>query len=121
MLRAGVAIMLAGASLTLIGNLYAVLAGIVAFVFGFFGAHSVASGLVGERAAAESKAQASSLYLLLYYAGSSVVGTTGELLWKPYGWSGVVISLMTLLLLALAATAVLPALPKELPPRKDPT
>ena len=111
--------MLAGASLTLIGNLYAVLAGIVNFVFGFFGAHSIASGLVGERAAAESKAQASTLYLLLYYAGSSVVGTTGELLLKPYGWSGVVISLMTLL--ALAATAVLPALPKEPPPRKDPT
>jgi YNFM family putative membrane transporter len=69
-LRAGVAIMLAGASLTLRGNLYAVLAGVVDFVFGFFGAHSVASGLVGERAAAESKAQASSLYLLFYYAGS---------------------------------------------------
>jgi MFS transporter, YNFM family, putative membrane transport protein len=93
-LRAGVTIMLAGASLTLIGNLYAVLAGIVAFVFGFFGAHSVASGLVGERAAAESTAQASSLYLLLYYAGSSVVGTTGELPGKPYGWSGVVICLI---------------------------
>jgi hypothetical protein len=62
--------MLAGASLTLIGNLYAVLAGIVNFVFGFFGAHSIASGLVGDRAAAESKAQASSLYLLFYYAGS---------------------------------------------------
>jgi MFS transporter, YNFM family, putative membrane transport protein len=69
---------------------------------------------------AESKAQASSPYLLFCYAGSSVVGTTGGLLWKPYGWSGVVISLMTLLLLALAATAVLPALPKEPPPRKDP-
>lgn len=113
------AIMLAGASLTLIGNLYAVLAGIVAFVFGFFGAHSVASGLVGERAAAESKAQASSLYLLLYCAGSSVVGTTGELLWKLYGWSGVVISLMTLLLLALAATAVLPAKRASAPKRPD--
>jgi hypothetical protein len=69
---------------------------------------------------AESKAQASSPYLLFCYAGSSVVETTGGLLWKPYGWSGVVISLMTLLLLALAATAVLPALPKEPPPRKDP-
>src|SRR5215212_7956196 len=68
---------------------------------------------------AESKAQASSLYLLFYYAGSSVVGTTGGLLWKPYGWSGVVISLMTLLLLALAAAAVLPALPKGPPPRQD--
>jgi YNFM family putative membrane transporter len=54
-LRVGVAIMLAGASLTLMADLFAVLAGIVAFVFGFFGAHSVASGLVGERAADESK------------------------------------------------------------------
>jgi hypothetical protein len=59
------------------------------------------------------------LRLLFYYAGSSVVGTTGGLLWKPYGWSGVVISLMTLLLLALAAPAVLPALPKEPPPPQD--
>jgi YNFM family putative membrane transporter len=97
-----------------------VLAGIVTFVFGFFGAHSVASGLVGERAAAQSKAQASSLYLLFYYAGASVVGTASGLLWRPYGWSGVVISLTILLFLALAATAVLPALPKELRPRRDP-
>ncbi|MBA2535472.1 MAG: MFS transporter [Rubrobacter sp.] len=119
-LRAGVAIMLVGASLTLVGDLYAVLAGIVAFVFGFFGAHSVASGLVGERAAAQSKAQASSLYLLFYYAGASVVGTASGLLWRPYGWPGVIISLTILLLLALAATAVLPALSKEPRPRRDP-
>jgi YNFM family putative membrane transporter len=110
-LRCGVAIMLLGASLTLLGNLYAILAGIVAFVFGFFGAHAVASGLVGERASDESKAQASSLYLLFYYAGSSVVGTAGGLLWSPYGWSGIVISIIVLLLVALVATMTLPSLP----------
>ncbi len=77
------------------------------FVFGFFGAHSVASGLVGERADKDSKAQASSLYLLSYYAGASVVGTAGGLLWDPYGWTGVVISIIALLVLALVATAAL--------------
>ena len=106
-LGAGVAIMLLGASLTLLGNLWAILSGIVAFVFGFFGAHSVASGLVGERADKDSKAQASSLYLLSYYAGASVVGTAGGLLWDPYGWTGVVISIIALLVLALVATAAL--------------
>ncbi len=110
-LGAGVTIMLLGASLTLVGNLLAILAGIVAFVFGFFGAHSVASGLVGERADEDSKAQASSLYLLSYYAGASVVGTASGLLWDPYGWPGVVISTIALMGVALLATGALRAYP----------
>lgn len=120
-LRAGVAIMLAGASLTLVGNLYAILVGIVAFVFGFFGAHSVASGLIGERADDDSKAQASSLYLFFYYTGASVVGTAGGLLWNPYGWPGIVLAIIALLLLALVATAALGVPSTGRPARTDGT
>lgn len=118
-LIAGVAIMLVGAALTLAGNLVAVLVGVVVFTFGFFGAHSVASGLVGDRAGEESKAQAASLYLLFYYAGASIVGTAGGLLWDPYGWPGVVISLIVLLLLALSTTVILSVLTAAPPARQD--
>ncbi|GAF19784.1 LOW QUALITY PROTEIN: permease [Bacillus sp. JCM 19046] len=58
--------------------------------FGFFGGHSIASSLVSRMANA-NKAQASSLYLLMYYAGSSVGGTLAGVFWGQIGWAGVVI------------------------------
>jgi YNFM family putative membrane transporter len=102
----GVAIMLVSALLTLSGNLYVVIAGVALYTFGFLGAHSVASAWVGERAA-EERAQASSLYLLFYYAGSSVVGTAGGLFWDPYGWYGVVFMVSALLLISLLLMGIL--------------
>ena len=102
----GVAIMLVSALLTLSGNLYVVIAGVALYTFGFFGAHSVASAWVGQRAAGE-RAQASSLYLLFYYAGSSVVGTIGGLFWDPYGWYGVVFMVVALLMVSLLLMGLL--------------
>lgn len=102
----GVVTMLASALLTLHGNLYVVVAGVALYTFGFFGAHSVASAWVGQRAGGE-KAQASSLYLLFYYAGSSIVGTIGGLFWDPYGWYGVVFMVSALLLISLLLIATL--------------
>ena len=102
----GVAIMLAGALLALGGNLPAVIAGIALCTFGFFGAHSAASAWVGQRAAGE-RAQASSLYLLFYYAGSSVVGTVGGLFWDAHGWYGVVFMVSVLLAVSLSLMAML--------------
>jgi nicotinic acid phosphoribosyltransferase len=75
-----------------------VIAGIAVLTFGFFGAHSVASAWVGRRART-AKAQAASLYLFLYYVGSSVIGSLGGVFWERNGWSGVV-ALVTLLLAA---------------------
>ena len=75
--------------------------------------------VVRERAADDSKAQALSLYLLFYYVGSSVVGIAGGLLWSPYGWPGVMLAIIALLILALVATAALRALPMRYPARKD--
>lgn len=102
----GVAIMLVSALLTLSGNLYVVIAGVALYTFGFFGAHSVASAWVGQRAAGE-RAQASSLYLLFYYAGSSLVGTIGGLFWDPYGWYGVVFMVSALLVTSLLLMGLL--------------
>ena len=66
----------------------AILAGIVVVTVGFFGAHSVASSWVGRRALVD-RAQATSLYLLLYYLGSSVLGTAGGWFWAWRGWPGI--------------------------------
>ena len=68
------------------GTLPVVIAGIAVLTFGFFGAHSIASAWVGRRART-AKAQAASLYLFLYYVGSSVIGSLGGIFWERNGWS----------------------------------
>jgi YNFM family putative membrane transporter len=98
-LYAALAIMAAGALLTLLTPLYAVVGGIVTFTVGFFGAHAVASAWVAARAAT-ARAQASSLYLLGYYLGSSISGTGGGFIWSVWGWPGVVGLIVVLVLLA---------------------
>lgn len=96
-LKISVAITIIGAVITLVPWLILKIAGISIFTFGFFACHSIASAWVGDRAG-RHKAQASSLYLLFYYLGSSLVGSFGGYFWTHYGWSGV-ISLISLLLL----------------------
>jgi len=71
----GVLVTLAGVALTLPASLPLIVAGLVMMTAGFFAAHSVASGWVGARAPV-APAQASALYLCLYYVGSSVVCST---------------------------------------------
>jgi YNFM family putative membrane transporter len=103
-LWAMIAIMLAGVMLTLFHHLALILAGIVAVTFGFFGAHSIASSWVGNRALT-GKAQASALYLFCYYLGSSAVGTLGGVFWTHWGWPGVS-ALVTLLLTTALVLAI---------------
>ncbi|QGG54774.1 MFS transporter [Paenibacillus sp. FSL W8-1187] len=79
----------AGLALTLPEQLGLTLLGTALFTAGFFGGHAVASAWVGAAAPA-GRAQASSLYLLFYYAGSSLGGTAGGLAWSAAGWPGVV-------------------------------
>jgi YNFM family putative membrane transporter len=110
-LLAALAIMAAGILLTLASSLSAIIAGIVVFTVGFFGAHSVASAWVGSRAVT-GRAQASSLYLLSYYLGSSISGTGGGMVWSGMGWYGVVGLVLVLLVLAGAVTQILLALEK---------
>lgn len=96
-----VLLMLAGVLLAATTPLPAIVIGIGLLTFGFFGAHSVASSWVGQ-AAAERKAQASSLYLFFYYLGASIMGAVGGIFLERWGWSG-----LTLFLLALFAASLL--------------
>lgn len=98
----GIAIMLMGALLTLLDPLLLKIMGLALFTFGFFGAHSIASSWVGSLADKREKAQASALYLLFYYAGSSIVGASGGLFLMKFGWGGVISAVSILILLAAA-------------------
>jgi len=100
--RASLMIDLSGIVLTLSQNLGFVILGIAVLTFGFFAAHSIASSWIGVRAR-HARAQASALYLLLYYLGSSVVGSAGGFFWAAWGWQGVVGLTGTLLVLSLFA------------------
>ena len=99
-LWAVVGVMLAGVLITLAEPLWAILVGMLIFSFGFFGAHSVASSWIGRRAR-QARGQASSLYLLCYYVGSSVAGTCGGVFWHVAGWTGVGLFIAGLLVVAL--------------------
>ena len=92
--------MASGAAITLSAPLVLKILGIAIFTFGFFGSHSLASSWVAHWAI-HDKAQASSLYLFFYYAGSSIGGTAGGTLWSAFGWGGVISLILGFLLLAL--------------------
>jgi len=102
---------LAALALTLGDALPVVLVGLVLFTMGFFGAHTSASGMVGNRART-GRSQASALYLLAYYAGSSVGGWVGGLAYEAGEWPGVVLYVGAL----MAAALVLALLLRRTPP-----
>ncbi|HKP06196.1 MAG TPA: MFS transporter [Microbacterium sp.] len=95
-------VMAAGAMLTLAPNVPVVLAGLLVFTAGFFAAHAVASGWAPVASTPDARAQASSLYYLGYYGGSSLFGWALGLVFATTGWDGVAFAV-----LALIATAVL--------------
>ncbi len=84
--------------------LVAVVLGIAFVTLGFFAAHAVASGSLGGMAGA-AKGQAASLYLLSYYAGSSLLGTAGGWFWTIGRWPAVASFVGTLFVVALALAA----------------
>jgi YNFM family putative membrane transporter len=105
-LLTGVASMIVGVLLTLSTVLLVVLIGLLVATAGFFAAHAVASGWTG----AESiigRAQASSLYNLFYYAGSSLFGWLGGVFFVTSGWAGTAAMVACLAVLAGALAVLL--------------
>jgi predicted MFS family arabinose efflux permease len=92
-----ITVMIAGGLLLLSSSLPTVVAGLVLFTAGFFGAHAIASGWVGYRATAGAS-QAASLYNLFYYAGSSFFGWLCGLVFVSAGWK-----VMTAMVIGMAA------------------
>lgn len=93
----------AGLALTLAGPLPLVLTGLVVLTAGFFAAHATASGWVAARAGGRARAQASALYLLAYYGGSSLGGWLAGPAFTAAGWGGLSVLVGVFLAVALAA------------------
>ena len=101
-LWAAVLVTAAGVLMTLPASLPGIGAGMIVMTAGFFAAHSVASGWVSGRARV-APAQASALYLCLYYIGSSIAGSAGGLFYAWSGWPGTVAFVLALLAVAFAS------------------
>ncbi|MCM3568648.1 MFS transporter [Neobacillus mesonae] len=108
-LQLSLMILLVGACITLNTNLWFKILGIAIFTYGFFAAHSIASGWVG-KIATHDKAQASSLYLFFYYAGSSIGGTVSGTFYSQYGWYGVVSMIVVLAIISIVVSIRLGAI-----------
>jgi len=87
--------MASGVALSLVPSLVCVVGGAALMTFGLFSTHSVASSWVGELGG-KSKAHATSIYLLCYYMGASVVGAVGGWFWEFGGWPAVAGLLLSL-------------------------
>lgn len=85
-----------GVALTLATWLPATLPGVLLFTLGFFGAHSVAAGQVGQRAG-HARGQATALYQISFYAGATLSGVLVGAIWRWGGWYAVSAYLVVLL------------------------
>lgn len=102
------AAMVLALAVTTVPSLPVVIVGLVLFTAGFFAAHSIANGWVPVLAGGVP-AQASALYILGYYAGSSVVGYVGGVVYSATSWALFCAFLGLLVAAAVAAArAVLP-------------
>ncbi|WP_314036361.1 MFS transporter [Dietzia sp. CH92] len=113
-LLTSVSLMAGGLVISLVDSLAVLLVGVALCTVGFFAAHSVASAWVGARAV-RNRAGASSLYLLAYYLGSSVVSVFGGAAFTTGGWDGMSLYLGGLLAAAMVASAVLGLRPAPRP------
>lgn len=107
-------VMAAGVLLTLVPVLPVILVGLVILTIGFFGAHAIASGWTAARATV-GRAQATSLYNLFYYVGSSVVGWAGGVVFTHAGWDATALTVAGLAVAAgvyAASAARRPATPQ---------
>lgn len=103
-LAASIGVVVLGLTLLAASSLWLVLPGLVLLTAGFFAAHSTASGWVAARASEQARAQASGLYLLAYYGGSSVGGWLAGPAFTAAGWGGLTVLVGLFVALALVAT-----------------
>lgn len=99
MLALSTLVMALGVALTMVPTVLMVLFGLLVLTAGFFAAHAVASGWAPARASV-GRAQAASLYNLCYYAGSSLIGWWGGLVFQQLGWNALALTVIALALLA---------------------
>ncbi|MDP5228518.1 MULTISPECIES: MFS transporter [Arthrobacter] len=89
----GLAAMLSGAAVLAVEELPAIIAGLLLFTAGNFMAHAAAVATVGASAGAEFRGQASALYNIAYYAGSSLLGWLLGVMFDGAGWRGMTLGI----------------------------
>jgi MFS transporter, YNFM family, putative membrane transport protein len=103
LIYAGIVSASSGLLLSLSDNLVAVIAGLTLITAGFFAGHAVASGSVSHTAT-EGRAQASALYQMAYYTGSSLGGALGAAVFAAGGWEATVALTLGAMVLAAGVT-----------------
>lgn len=83
-----ISIMIIGVFITFFSNLTIIIVGLAAITFGFFGAHSIQSSYIATLTK-HNKSHASTIYLLGYYLGSSVINLFGGYIYMQFGWFGI--------------------------------
>ncbi|MBB4184554.1 YNFM family putative membrane transporter [Sinorhizobium terangae] len=115
-----VVVLLIGLLLTAPSPLWLIISAISVVTMGFFGAHTVASSWVSRRAFA-NRSHASALYLFGYYAGSSLLGSAGGVMWSNWGWEGVTAFTAGLCITVLAIAFIIARAPPLADPRQPKT
>ncbi|TQK19391.1 putative MFS family arabinose efflux permease [Microbacterium sp. SLBN-154] len=105
-LLGGISAMLVGLGALLAPATVVVLLGLLVFTAGFFAAHAVASGWAPAAASADTRAQASSLYYLAYYGGSSLFGWCLGFVYAGSGWTAFIGALAAMCAAAAVTAAV---------------
>lgn len=98
-LKFSILLLIFGIWITLLPPLPFKMLGLAFSVYAFFSGHAIASAVVTSRAE-DHKAQASSLYLLFYYMGSSVGGTLAGIFYGAIQWLGVVLMITEFMIIA---------------------
>jgi predicted MFS family arabinose efflux permease len=97
--------MAVGVAVTVSTPLALVLVGLVIATFCFFVAHAIAAAWAGQQVPS-ARSQASALYSLAYYAGSSLLGFAGAVVFDSSGWTGAMIMVIICCVLAAGIATV---------------
>lgn len=102
----GVLAMIAGLAVLLADRLPAIVVGLLLFTAGNFMSHAAAVATVGARAGEAFRGQASALYNIAFYLGSSVLGWLLGLAFDGAGWLGMSCGIAGALLLVVVLNVV---------------
>lgn len=101
----GILAMGAGLVLMLLDFLPAIIVGLLLFTAGNFMSHAAAVATVGARAEASFRGQASALYNIAYYVGSSLLGWLLGVAFDGAGWLGMSCGIAVALLIVVVLNA----------------
>jgi YNFM family putative membrane transporter len=106
LIAVGLGIAMLGMGLTLVPALPLIVMSLFVLCTGMFTAQAVAPALVNSLAR-HGKGSAGALYLMFYYIGGTLGAVIPGFAWQSFGWSGVVVTCLGALIIALLSNWVL--------------